>query len=316
MKRKKERPSLVRNCVSAKTALAADLADDNGMVSLAARTSTSEAWNSPALRPKWLRSLQVTEDLAVTRDLGTLISAAGADLPDDFTIEHHQLFTEHGWVYFETPLKDEIHEYPIRALTWHHGTGVTRRFGDDQLVAGLEVNLWSEVQNRTSIGVRGPALIPAGADFLPYGMPTSGWADVDGVRRPDVMLSRATRFVLTLQTFLRDELPASVSWPVPRSLKGQVERADLPLTGITVIDLRKRAARPHFDNESDEAAWHLRNRHVVRGHWAKRWVGPTHPHHSKRSDEKELTHVYIAPYLKGPEDAPIAMTEKVNLVRR
>lgn len=316
MKRKKERPSLVRSCLAAKAALATDLADEHGVVALSLKDQRSDAWNSPVLRPKWFTSLQVSENLAVTRDLGTLISAAGAELPDDFIIEHHQLFTEHGWVYFEQPLKDEIHEYPIRALTWHHGLGRTLRFGGEELVSGVEVNLWSEVQNNTSFGVKGANLIPAGADFLPYGMPTSGWADVDGVRRPDVMLSRATRFVLTLQTFLRDELPAAAAWPVPRSMRGLLDHADLPHTGITVIDLRKRAARPHFDNEADEAAWHLNQRHIVRGHWAKRWVGPKHPHHSKRSDEKELTHVYIAPYVKGPEDAPIAMTEKVNLVRR
>jgi len=266
-----------------------------------ARSSISKP-AAQSLCSRWLNSLQVCEDFVVTRDIGAVIEQAGEELPDDYIAEHHHLFAEHGLVWFEDPLIDELQEAPIQMLTWHHGTGYSDRKGGT--CAGLEVNLWSTLDSDGR-------LIPIGSDFLPYGLPSSGWATVltaEDLNRdidPAVLerkLSQASRFVLAMQMFMRDEIPAVSRWEPPRSQMKVLRRYDFHSPKISVIELRRRAynhQREHVERNG------LSVRFIVRGHWHSYWVGPTHRYHSGLSDEKEKIHMYLLPYMKGPEDAPL-----------
>jgi len=341
VKRKGQRPGIVKDLLTFKANLAVELKDDPGDRYArwlnnpdnagATGTIVNHYKSGPLglpmddakrLMAKWALSLEVSENIAVSRDLCDLIGAAGEDLPDDMVTHHHHLFAEHGFVWMEKPIQDEVGEHPIVALSWHNGIGwsnrtATRGNGGGML-PGIEINLWTMAEDI-------PVLLPGGADFLPYGLPSFGWI-VDGEHRvpnpewdmdlPASSLSRVSRFVITMQAFLRDELPAVARFPAPRSSAALMRRLDWPEPSVTVIDLRKRAKRPTFANDAEEAAWHLQNRHIVRGHWAKRHVGPTHPSHSGDGDQKETIYVYINPYIKGPEDAPFIMSEKVNALRR
>lgn len=307
------RPHLVDRMLQAKISLSDDLGEEWYPAAVARETELHRGSvdggtarnrvarsQATALCARWRRSLAVAEDFVVTRDIGAVIIQAGEELPDDYIARHHHLFAEHGLVWFEEPLADEIQSAPIQMLTWHHGTGHSDRAGGT--VAGLEINLWA---------VMGPHLVPIGSDFLPYGLPSLGWVTLPisedlAHKVPQEVLDRkissATRFVLAMQMFMRDELPAVTRWDPPRSQMRHVRRLDFHSPKINVIELRRRAY--HSTGEQGERNA-LSVRFIVRGHWHRYHVGPTHPLHSGLTDEKELVHMYLLPYCKGPEDAPL-----------
>lgn len=73
---------------------------------------------------------------------------------------------------------------------------------------------------------------------------------------------------------------------------------------VTVIDLRRIEGA---SREPGETAVQWSHRWVVRGHW--RWV-PCGPGRSERR------RVWIAPFVKGPEEAPLIVTDKIYALRR
>ena len=74
---------------------------------------------------------------------------------------------------------------------------------------------------------------------------------------------------------------------------------------VTTIDLRP--LRHVTDDEPGEGGRVYRHRWIVRGHW-------THQPHGPGGSLRKL--IYRAPYTKGPEGAPLLLTEKVMVWRR
>lgn len=73
---------------------------------------------------------------------------------------------------------------------------------------------------------------------------------------------------------------------------------------VTTVDLRPLR---HVTDEPGEGGRVYRHRWIVRGHW-------THQPHGPGGSLRKL--VYRAPYIKGPEGAPLLVTEKVMVWRR
>jgi hypothetical protein len=309
------RPSIVTRLLRDKEGLAGDLVDPKlrslhgGIIqqmAINSRRPMPSDHDIDLLRGKWLRSLNVAEDYAVASRIHPLLLHATEDLPDDYVAEHHHLHAEHGFLWLEEPLQDEVLGSGVRVLTWHAGSGYSERGGG--VVAGLEVNVWQQAR-----WVDGPnALIPSGADFLPWGMASAGWQGIVD-DPPDRNLSIAIRYVIAFQTFARMQLPAMSEWPVPKSQRQPMHRLGLdPAKKITVIDLRQRQHTPSVGDGERV----VNVRHVVRGHWHAYWVGSSHPLHSKTTDEQERVHIYVHPFMRGPEDGPLAMTQRVHIARR
>jgi hypothetical protein len=82
----------------------------------------------------------------------------------------------------------------------------------------------------------------------------------------------------------------------------RARRAALP-PQITVIELRKRASVGPKDHEPSGRTYH--HRWLVRGHW--RW---------QRYGDGSMRRIYIKHYWKGPEDAPLLVSHKVNALLR
>ncbi len=75
---------------------------------------------------------------------------------------------------------------------------------------------------------------------------------------------------------------------------------------VTTVDLRP-LRHVTIDDEPGEGGRVYRHRWIVRGHW-------THQPHGPGGSLRKL--IYRAPYTKGPEGAPLLITEKVMVWRR
>ena len=60
------------------------------------------------------------------------------------------------------------------------------------------------------------------------------------------------------------------------------------------------------DSSEPSTGRHLKVRHVVRGHWRQQYHPSDHSHRPK----------WIPSYLKGPEGAPLHLTQQVMVWRR
>lgn len=74
---------------------------------------------------------------------------------------------------------------------------------------------------------------------------------------------------------------------------------------VRVVSLRKKVKVGLHEvqrTESEQSHGRLQHRFIVRGHWRKQACG---------TGWKEHKNIYIAPFVKGPEDAPFMRSEKV-----
>lgn len=88
----------------------------------------------------------------------------------------------------------------------------------------------------------------------------------------------------------------------PRPERRRTEHAGLPARDVRVIRLRRSIAADRDTEQCGGREW--RHRWVVRGHWRNHWYPSLGDHRPK----------WIAPYLKGPADAPLLGGDKVNVV--
>lgn len=99
----------------------------------------------------------------------------------------------------------------------------------------------------------------------------------------------------TLSEVIRDE-------SADKSTRRYAQRAGITDTAVQVIQLRRRKSNPTGSGAP------LDHRVPVRGHWRRVWCGP--------ADDRTRRAVYIHPYIKGPDDAPLIVREKVNALVR
>lgn len=111
------------------------------------------------------------------------------------------------------------------------------------------------------------------------------------------------RYMHALFLLLNQTLVQVEDEEVDRTTRRRAQRRGLPHSKVTVIQLR----RTEGARQQGESMVEWSHRWVVRGHW--RWqacgVG-----------RQERRRIWIAPFIKGPEDAPIIVTDKLYSLER
>lgn len=90
-----------------------------------------------------------------------------------------------------------------------------------------------------------------------------------------------------------------------RGASGRTRPGDV----VTVIDLRpmRTVTDPADNSDSTGSGRKLRHRHLVRGHWTRQSYGPG----------RQLRRLqWVDSYIRGPQGAPLTITETVYAWRR
>ncbi|MDP9818352.1 hypothetical protein [Spirilliplanes yamanashiensis] len=137
---------------------------------------------------------------------------------------------------------------------------------------------------------------PDGTDPQPYQLPAL--ADSRGTLSWARLVFAAFQLAAQVNLAEREELPT------PRPERRRAQRAGLPERDVRIVRLRRSltAARDAEHDAAGGREW--RHRWVVRGHWRNHWYPSLNDHRP----------LWIAPYLKGPADAPLLGGEKVTVV--
>lgn len=104
--------------------------------------------------------------------------------------------------------------------------------------------------------------------------------------------------------FIAQRVPALSSRIAPRHLRRHA-LADAPLLQVaTVATLRRRAPSPPADADGGDVAW--THRWLVSGHWREQYHPSTDSHET----------IWIAPYVKGPDQLPLITKDRAFAVVR
>lgn len=122
---------------------------------------------------------------------------------------------------------------------------------------------------------------------------------------PEDMLQAPSQQLLSLLAFLNSPyIPKRHERPTRAERREQQRESEPTDEQVTFIDLRTTptTTTTESDGTTTEVGW--KHRWIVRGHNRAQWYPSEQAHHL----------IYIAPYMKGPEDAPLL--EHVYRVKR
>lgn len=284
-------------------------------------------------------------DYRVTFDMCTLLEAASMELDDTDTWDLSLAPTDHGFVRFDRPIevwdvrgkrmlahflvwgrvKDGQGNYGS-GLWWYNDTYTESDTTNEQaMIEALRNIKPSEVKSALEIMQRASGrwspisvqLVKANAALGPplYDPSDPGVAKTSAVTQavkdgvePQVV-NNLTRYVHALWLMLNQTITITADEFPDRAGRKRATRRGLP-GKVTVIALR-RAVYPHRQEGESLVEWS--HRWPVRGHWAWRVCSADHPQAVTDAPVKGGigVRVYIAPYIKGPDDKPLVLTEKV-----
>jgi hypothetical protein len=213
---------------------------------------------------------------------------------------------------------------PIRALSWARGLVPRREPGTEDVVRapGVMVMSWADARDIQPYvnAVRereGKSQVEwdHGLPMIPIAFASAadgGWFELE----PDGLLERAYNFdgdepgrasrattvaaVHLLWQMLSEEVTISRREEQPRRQQKMMRRMRLRDTSVTTVHLRHRlydrAAEPGEETRAEYS-----HRFLVRGH--RRRI------HDRKTGE--VREVWVRPYIKGPEDAPLKIREHV-----
>ena len=138
--------------------------------------------------------------------------------------------------------------------------------------------------------------------WRPDGAPVDGYLLPSGDQQPGT-LAWARLVFAAFQLAAQANLAETEQQRTPRPERRRTERAQLPARDVRVIRLRRGLATERDADPAADGDREWRHRWVVRGHWRNQWYPSLADHRPK----------WIAPYLKGPADAPLLGGDKVTV---
>ena len=295
-------------------------------------------WTWEHVRDDMLLALRASETYYITPDMMSLAVAGMETLPEDAVVRKESPMSSHGFMWMPAALRIvDVRGYvlAVNAVLWAEGPDgvLVWMFADkyDPLNDAFQRAKGYEVSKH---GHLIPRLTPWGALYIKYGQPLPKSLKLKGQRPvpPDV----------PVQVVEKD---GSVAWLIgdggmsPEDMQPVRAPADeaLFLTVVwrlmrqTIVDVReeevdkrsRRLAQRHLNAErhvtvialrhkesrrDGDRTWSLDHRFLVRGHWRHQWYGS--------GEHRWQDWVWIAPFIKGPEGAPLIVTDKVNALVR
>lgn len=266
--------------------------------------------------------LKNAELFFVSSDMTELARAAAATLPD-FTLMPEDLPAPCGLIVFEQPLfsfadefyKDMSGPLHIIAMAWSHWDGgrlpdgTPWPFGamwatwytDRNLMVSALVTASEERRKQVeSTNHLLPRLVLDNESQIPFS-PTGITVSEDGQAVPfsessAIGMHRWMAVIKTTWLLMTQPVTTVTEATFDRAAKRRAERLGAEPPRVRVITLRRAA---HAGNGTSDREYH--HQWIVRGHWRQQWYAARQVHRP----------IWIAPHVKGPEDAPMLGGEKV-----
>jgi len=270
----------------------------------------------------------------VAPQMTDLITWAAAGLDDTDSFRYDEVPTVRGFVYFENPIQITdirgktmlIHGvawFPLSILSVLDPRDVSPGFGlvmfNDQVAQPDDITKELIEKGFTTAefgrwGLTGIHTIVDGQSIGTAEMsldPDSPKADE--LLKEGIQPHEYTNMLRVLHAYwlMLDQTVTTVSdAEIPRHFARRARRMEIP-DRVTIVALRRLSGSSHGESDVD---WQYR--WIVRGHWRWQHVSKDHPLAEPDPEGGYRARVWVRAHVKGPEDKPLHVTEKVySLVR-
>lgn len=260
---------------------------------------------------------------SVAADMVTLVEAAAQSFPGQ-VLHREDLPSETGFVLLDRPIELlDVSENQTRfsAFTWEQAD-VQRIKGGQKIEQkghlGIFLAMYSDLDDigdyerrRFDLSEDKVAKLQREAQDI-FGSSGLVLLHVHGIQYDfeyDVsevkLLQNHLAFIESLWAIMQQKITLRQTWRAPRGMSRSIERAHNQPPEVQVITLRRiREATPEEAEEPGFVDWS--HRWLVSGHWRHVWNEARH----------EMRLVWISPYIKGPEDKPLVLKDKVFRLSR
>lgn len=279
--------------------------------------------------PGLAQELSDGETYWVSPDMTKLIDVAVHD--EGFDMEQRlrpeDVPSPSGMVFFEHPMNDRIDT--IDAISW---------FPSAATAGGIQLHLWmkpdrwrnraervaaerdephrmeSELQDLLEMWFPKAGYILMDTHDWEFGEPASNLSVVpeedggiglnEGARE---ILTETRRWIYGAMLMMQQKIALHHAERLPRHVIKRGIRAGLPdVSEIRCITLRREKIDPDGRYFGESGSINYSHRFMVSGHWKPQWYPSLGEHRV----------IYIAPYIKGPEDKPLIIKDTVYALRR
>lgn len=260
----------------------------------------------------------------VQAEMTDLIMAASLGLDDEMPWRRELLPTEVGFVYLDKPIiMQDVrgNDMKIHAVVWgpastNAGPSTAIYFmndiedPDDVVLGNAKANKFTQEQMR-ACGRLQVVHIMFVAGHQPIGppkvLPNDDKAQdlmAEGVIA--VPADNGFRQFVAYLRLLSQTLVQLASAEVDRHARKRATRRGLPGL-VTTVKLR----RIEYVGGEGHSNVEWQHRWIVRGHWRRQPCGPDHPLAENNGQGGHVAIIWINPYIKGPEDKPLHLSNKV-----
>jgi hypothetical protein len=256
-------------------------------------------------------SLQIAHNFWVAPDMVSVAATAQKTMPDeDILLEEPP--APHGFLLLGRPFPllcgdpECSEEHPFVGLHWRptHRTLPANNYAKEQNDNGLLLQWFGLAVDEQERAFFGSPVVPvATATFLPAGRPLVTSYSVElGAMRP--MTAELCRYARAMWTLMQQPLAAVGEIEPDRAQRRRLQKSNQPPGPVVIVTLRRRS-HPS-DNQSDPAQIEWSHRWMVRGHWRNQWHPRLAVHRA----------IWINEHIKGPDDQPLELKDKVITWRR
>lgn len=254
----------------------------NGWEVFTAQLNKEDYKHNPSIQ-YFLTPWKLGELFYVTDDMTQLAVAAARSMPE-FEMRREDLPADHGIMYFDAPLGDDL-DHPIHCCTWR-----PFRADDAYLVGKHEDGVMVDFHTQTRLLKPYVQLRPFETVALTYGGEVAALRDTGDA-------PKFWAHILRCAWLLMQQRVATIVEQSPdRAAMRRLARLGHAAEPVRVISLRQ---LEHHGGPGTDREYH--HRWVVRGHWRNQWYA---------SQERNVP-IWISPYVKGPDGAPLLAGEKV-----
>lgn len=255
-----------------------------------------------------------SDTIFVTSDMLHLLMTASESLPEDAKFDEHVLITENGFALFHEPIVGTDRSggrVMFHGMCWttrmilNHDTmekekGVYIFFLVDPNDPDDDYNA-EFVDMCHKIAMPVPPLALQHFFFTPFGREI-GPATPDMVG--SVIVHQALRLFLSMQLMAQQKIGEPIHLRPDRATRKRVQREwQVGDRLITLITLRRKTVKKDKE-EPGKVEWS--RRWLVKGHWRLQYYPKSKTH----------DYIYIADFIKGPEDKPFITGQRVFNFRR
>jgi len=298
------------------------------------------------LRKRMARGVQMSLPFYIDPRMNTLVTAAAESLPVDTVLRPENLPATHGFLL----IPDGISEIDLRGqLMVHNAIAWFQRAGGVDVWFLSNKNDERDMLNTKHRWLFGeeavrdfPTIMPAVYGRIEFGegvpfsvggtkvLPPEVTAHLQVIKGPDnhyawawpegydlnewmaesiqVVPNPSMLWLLSVWLLMQQTIVDIRTESVDRPLRRQAEKRKMKQSEVSVIALRKR--KQQVAEGESQIEWS--HRWMVRGHWRQQWVGPR----NGTPEERYQTPIWIHPFLKGPEDAPLLVRDHVYSLER